>query len=94
MDDQMGNDIPRKGRWQHRLHTLGAPELRAADGRPFDRAQNGLSQILLVGRSWSGDNCAGDSDCHATASMLGSRHVPVSKPSRAAAGGASARVGR
>src|ERR1700694_5901164 len=50
-------------------------------------------KILLVGRSWSGDNCSGNSDGHATASTLGSRHVPVSKPSRAAAGGASACVG-
>ncbi len=41
----------------------------------------------------SADVGAGDSDGHATASTRGSRHVPVSKPSRAAAGGASACVG-
>jgi hypothetical protein len=48
--------------------------------------------------SWLADHgrvtiCAGDCDRHATASTLGSRHVPVSKPSLAAAGGASACVG-
>jgi hypothetical protein len=42
--------------------------------------------------SFPGDNCAGDSDGHATAFTLGSRHVPFSK-SRAAAGGSSACVG-
>jgi hypothetical protein len=36
---------------------------------------------------------AGDCDRYATASTLSSRHVPVSKPSRAATGGASASVG-
>ena len=63
------------------------------DGRLFDHVQNELSKSLPVGRLWYGDNCAGDSDCHATASTLGSRHVPVSKPSRAAARGAAACVG-
>lgn len=49
--------------------------------------------ILLVDRSWYGDICAGDFDGHATASTLDSRHVPVSKSSRAAASGVSACLG-
>src|ERR1039458_5582738 len=49
------------------------------------RWRNGLSQNSAGCGSWPGDNCAGDSDGHATFT-LGSCYVPVSKLSRVTAG--------